>query len=205
MSAGSFKQDGLGWRIYLIKRRIGEWIEYKTSQLNTDSWELGWLKSKLLWQIIKFCIWLLLAILLVWLTWQLWLGLRPYWKGWQRKNNHYSIIDKPTSTLKLSRADWLERSQAARIEGNYRQAIFCLYQAMLQLLDEREIIAARSSLTDEEYRRSLSKQDLSSLQAYELLLSSHQRLCFGRAQADRSLFEQCQQAYKQIEVNPKRS
>ena len=205
MSAGSFKQDGLGWRIDLIKRRIGEWIEYKTSQLDTDSWELGWLKSRLLWQIAKFCIWLLLAILLVWLTWQLWLVLRPYWKRWQRKNNYSSIIDKPTNTPKFSQADWLERSQAARIEGNYRQAIFCLYQAMLQLLDERGIIAATSSLTDEEYRRSLLKQDLSSLQAYELLLSSHQRLCFSRAQADRSLFEQCQQAYKQIEVNLNRS
>ncbi len=202
MSAGSFKQDGLGWHIDLIKRRIGEWIEYKASQLDTDSWELGWIKSRLLWQIVKFGMWLLLAILLVWLTWQLWLILRPYWKRWQRKNNRSLIIDKPTNTPKLSQADWLERSQAARIEGNYRQAIFCLYQAMLQLLDERGIIAARSSRTDEEYRRSLLEQDLSSLQAYELLLSSHQRLCFGRAQADRSLFEQCQQAYKQIEVNP---
>ncbi len=202
MSPGSFKQDGLGWRIDLIKRRIGEWIEYKASQLDTDSWELGWLKSKLLWQVVKFCVWSLLAILLVWLTWQLWLGLRPYWKGWQRKNNRSLIIDKPTNILELSRADWLERSQSARIEGNYRQAIFCLYQAMLQLLNERGIIAARSSRTDEEYRRSLLEQNLSTLQAYELLLSSHQRLCFSSAQADRSLFEQCQQAYKQIEVNP---
>ncbi len=202
MSAGSFKQDGLGWRIDLIKRRIGEWIEYKASQLDTDSWELGWLKSKLLWQIVKFCMWSLLAILLVWLTWQLWLILRSYWKRWQRKNNRSLIIDKPTNTPKLSQVDWPERSQAARIEGNYRQAIFCLYQAMLQLLDERGIIAARSSRTDEEYRRSLLGQDLFSLQAYELLLSSHPRVCFSRAQADRSLFEQCQQAYKQIEVNP---
>ena len=70
---------------------------------------------------------------------------------------------------------------------------------MLQLLDEREVIPAQSSRTDEEYRRSLFKLQVSPPQPYELLLSIHQRLCFSSAEASQSLFEQCQQAYRQIE------
>ena len=196
--AGSFKQDGLGWRINLIKQRWGEWIEYQLSQLDFDrqpDFKLGGLE--LLWQIIKFCLWTIIAILLVWMAWQLWLFLRPYWRRWQRENRDSGDTIAPFSTPSLSAIDWVERSQSARIEGNYRQAIFCLYQAMLMLLDERNIISFEPSLTDEEYRQSLSAIELSS-SPYELLLSVHQRLCFSSAEADRALFEQCQQAYKQI-------
>ena len=196
MSAGSFQQDSLGWRINLITRRIGEWFEYRISQLGTD-WKLNLAPSKLLWQIIKFCLWSIIAILLVWLVWQGYLLLRTYRKRWQRRDRQVSF-DKIDPPPQLSTVDWVERSQTARIEGNYREAIFCLYRAMLSLLDERGVIPARANLTDEEYRRSLLQMQISSLQPYELLLSIHQRLCFSKAEADRSLFEQCQQAYKQI-------
>lgn len=195
MSAGSFKQDGLGWRINLIKQRFGEWLEYKLSQFDSD-WDF---ESTLLWQIIKFCLWSIIAILLVWITWQLWLLLRPYWKRWQRVDDRNSTtITPPSPIVQLSVADWVERSQSARIEGNYRQAIICLYQAMLQLLDERGVIPTQLSLTDQEYRRSLLKNQILPIAPYELLLSIHQRLCFSTAEADQALFETCQQAYQQI-------
>jgi small-conductance mechanosensitive channel len=198
MSAGSFKQDGLGWRFDLIKQRVGEWLEFKTTRLDTDAWGWEFLKSKLLWQIIKICLWSLIAVLLVWITWQLWLLLRPYWKRLQKGDNRDSTIQTRLKTPRLSIADWVERSQVAKIEGNYRQAIFCLYQAMLELLDQRGIIPNEASLTDQEYQRSLVKLQVSPSQPYELLLSIHQRLCFSKAEADQSLFEQCQQAYRQI-------
>ena len=199
MSAGSFKQDGLGWRINLIKQRFGEWSEFQLSQLDVDSWDLGFLQSKLLWQIIKFALWSIIAAILVWLTWQLWLLLRPYWKRWRRPSDRYWDVEAPVIKAQLSATDWVERSHSARIEGNYRQAIFCLYQAMLQLLDDRKIVTQQLSLTDREYRQLLLKTAVSPLSAYELLLSIHQRLCFSQAQADRALFEECQQAYQQIE------
>ena len=196
MSAGSFRQDGVGWRINLIKQRFSEWLEYKLSGLNIDGdLDFG---SSWLWQVIKFCLWSLIAILLVWITWQLWLLLRPYWKRWQRPSDRNTHTPQPQA-IQLSAADWIERSQSARIEGNYRQAIFCLYQAMLQLLDEREIVPAKKSLTDREYRQSLTEINISPLQPYELLLSIHQRLCFSNAEATQSMFEECRQAYQQIE------
>ena len=194
MSVESFRQDGLGWRINLIKQRFGEWLEYKLSRLDVDGVDFGsW------WQVIKFCLWSLIAILLVWITWQLWLLLRPYWKRWQRPSDRNSTHTPQPQTIQLSAADWTCRSQSARIEGNYRQAIFCLYQAMLQLLDERRIVPAKKSWTDREYRRSLTEIQISPLQPYELLLSIHQRLCFSNAEATQSMFEECRQAYQQIE------
>ena len=202
MSAGAFKQDGLGWRINLIKQRFGEWSEYRLSQLDTD-WDLEFIPFKLLWRIVEFCLWSIIALILVWMLWQGWLLLRPYWRRywrrWQRNNSHLAPIVAPAVTPTLSAADWFERSQTARLEADYRRGIFCLYQAMLSLLNEREIISTQPSYTDEEYRRSLLQKQISPLQPYDLLLSSHQRLCFGRAAADRILFERCQQAYNQIE------
>jgi len=199
MSPGSFKQDGLGWRINLIKQRFSEWSEYKASGLDADSWDWGLLKSELLWQVIRFCLWSLIAILLVWITWQLWLFFRPYIKGWQRTSDRHIPDKPPLKTPQLSVADWIERSQSARIEGDYRISIFCLYQAMLQLLDDRGIIPKQLSLTDQEYQRTLSQIQVTPLPPYELLLSIHQRLCFSKAEANQALFEECQQAYQQIE------
>jgi hypothetical protein len=165
--------------------------------LNPD-WDWKSWQSSLLWQIIRFCLWLAIAILLVWMTWQLWLLLRPYILRWRRTSDRSTFLTPLIEIPQLSAADWVERSQSARVEGNYRQAIFCLYQAMLKLLDERGIIPAQLSLTDEEYRRSLVNIPVTSVTPYELLLLTHQKLCFSQAEADRALFEECQQAYQQI-------
>ena len=197
MSASSFKQDGLSWRINLIKQRFGEWSEYRVSQLDAD-WDWDSVPFKLLWRIIEFCLWSIIAVLLVWILWQAWLLVRTYWKGWRRSSDFSTPIALVPTTPQLSAADWVERSQTARIDADYRRAIFCLYQAMLRLLDERGVMSDRPSFTDEEYRRSLLQKQVLPSQPYELLLSIHQRLCFSRAEADRALFERCQQAYQQI-------
>ena len=197
MSAGSFRQDGIGWRYNTIKQRLSEWLEYKLSTLDLDS-DFDGSDYIWLWQVIKFFLWSLIAIALVWITWQLWLLLRTYWKRWKRENDRYASYTPQAPTVRLSSTDWIERSQTARIEGNYRQAIFCLYQAMLQLLDERGVVPAKTSRTDREYQRSLLAAEISPRQPYELLLSSHQRLCFSSAEATQSMFEECRQAYQQI-------
>ena len=200
MSVGAFKQDGFGWRIDLLRQRIDEYVEFKLSQLELDVPELSFLKSELLWQIVRFFLWSIFAVLLVWISWQIWLLLRIYLRRWQKQKQLVEPIRTMTSTPKLSIAEWVARSQEYSQQGDYRQGIFCLYQAMLHLLNEREIIARQSSRTDEEYRRSLQNLQLSQLQPYELLLSIHQRLCFSSAEASQSLFEQCLQAYQAIET-----
>ena len=199
MSIETFKQDGLGWRIDLLRRRIDEYIEFKLSQLELDFPEMPFLKSELFWQIVKFFLWSIITILLVWISWQIWLLLRIYLRKWQGQKRLVEPT-RMTSTPNLSIAEWVGKSQEYRQQGDYRQGIFCLYQAMLHLLHDREIINQQSSRTDEEYRRSLQNLQLPQLQPYELLLSIHQRLCFSSAEASQSLFEQCLQAYQAIET-----
>lgn len=199
MLVGAFRQDGLGWRIDLLRQKTGEYIEFKLSQLELDMPGLPFLKSKLFWQIIKFFLWSIIAILLVWLSWQGWLLLRAHLRKWQKQKRlvEPTII---TSTSKLSIAEWVARAQEYSQQGDYRQGIFCLYQAMLHLLHDRAIINQQFSRTDREYQRSLQNLQLAQLQPYELLLSIHQRLCFSSAEASQSLFEQCLQAYRKIET-----
>lgn len=199
MSAEKFKQNGLGWQIDLLRQRIDEYLELKVSQLSADIPRLEFLQSELFWQIVRVILWSITAILLVWISWRIWLLLRFYLRRWQRqKQTNNSTITMVTS--KISVAEWVARSQEYGKQGDYRQGIFCLYQAMLHLLEERAIIEGQSSLTDREYRRSLQNLQLSQLQTYELLLSTHQRLCFSSAEASKSLFEQCLQAYHSIET-----
>ncbi|MGK7949366.1 MAG: DUF4129 domain-containing protein [Xenococcaceae cyanobacterium] len=199
MSAEKFKQNGLGWQVDLLRQRIDEYIEFKVSQLSADIPRLEFLQSELFWQIVRVILWSITAILLVWISWRIWLLLRFYLRRWQRqKQTNNSTITMVTS--KITVAEWVARSQEYGKQGDYRQGIFCLYQAMLHLLEDRAIIERQSSLTDREYRRSLQNLQLSQLQTYELLLSTHQRLCFSSAEASKSLFEQCLQAYRSIET-----
>ena len=199
MSAEKFKQNGLGWQVDLLRQRIDEYIEFKVSQLSLDIPRLEFLQSELFWQIVRVILWSITAILLVWISWRIWLLLRFYLRRWQRqKQTNNSTITMVTS--KISVAEWVARSQEYGKQGDYRQGIFCLYQAMLHLLEDRAIIEQQSSLTDREYQRFLQNLQLSQLQTYELLLSTHQRLCFSSAEASKSLFEQCLQAYRSIET-----
>ena len=199
MSSGSFKQDSLGWRIELLRQRIGEWIEFKTSQIDGDGWNFSWLRSPLLWQIVRFLLWSLIAILSVWIAWQLWLLLRPYVRKWRRKQN-LPTGSPPIVEPQLSTAEWIEKSQDYAKQRDFRQAIFCLYRGMLQKLSDRGIIPELLSRTDGEYQKSLQNLELSSFPACELLLSIHQRLCFSSIEASQSMFEECWQAYQEIEL-----
>jgi hypothetical protein len=70
---------------------------------------------------------------------------------------------------------------------------------MLQILNDRGTLVNISSRTDGEYKQSLQQLQLSSFAAYELLLSIHQRLCFSSVEVSQSMFEQCQEAYQEIE------
>lgn len=197
MSAETFKQNGLGWQVDLLRQRVDEYIELQFSQLELDIPELGFFQSELFWQIVRVILWSITAILLVWISWRIWLLLRIYFGKWKRQK-HSVKPDIIMLTSKLSVAEWVTRSQEYGKQGDYRQGIFCLYQATLHLLDDRDIINQQSSRTDQEYKRSLQNLQLSESQTYELLLSIHQRLCFSSAEASKSLFEQCLQAYQSI-------
>ena len=199
MSETIFKQNSLGWRWYLLQQRIREWWEFQSSQLADNAPDVD-LEAEWIRQIVKFLLWSITAAILVWLTWQSWLLLRPYVRNWQKQQRQSQQLSHQPIIRELSVEQWLVRSQSFQQQRDYRQAIFCLYQAMLQQLSVQGIIPHSSSRTDREYLKLIQRSQLSALPSYKLLLNTHEQLCFTNQDADESLWQQCQQAF-QLTVN----
>jgi hypothetical protein len=68
---------------------------------------------------------------------------------------------------------------------------------MLQRLNDTGIVKDQPSRTDGEYLQLV--QQLPQPQPYQTLLITHQELSFSNAEASPSLFDECQQAYREIE------
>lgn len=198
MTAGSFEKNGIGWQLGQLQRRIGEWLELKFSQTLPNGSLPSWLDSPLVKQIARIAFWVIVGLLVAWAVWQIWRLLRPYF--YTLTNPLGQLDNKATkpSASELSIAAWLQKAQKFQQQGNYHEACLCLYQAMLQRLNDKELAPHQPSRTDGEYLQLV--QQFPQPKPYQVLLATHQRLCFSNAEATRSLFDQCQQAYREIEA-----
>ena len=224
MSVPSFKENSLGWQVELAQQKWQEWWELKISQLETNTSDIPVFDSAIIQLLIKIILWSLIAIILVWLTWQIWLFLRPMIKNWSRQRQQIRRTPTPNQLEpQLSPQDWLTRAQQYYQQQNYRQGIFCLYQGILQHLSDlaesealcgqaspgaerdhevalrdRKIISILSSRTDGEYLKLIKKLKLEQFLSYKLLFLTHEQLCFSNLSPSASLFDKCQQAYQVI-------
>ncbi len=198
MSDTIFKQNSLGWRSHLLQQRIQEWWELQSSRLADNTRDVTILDLDAEWirLLVKFLLWSITAAILVWLTWQLWLLFRPYVRTWQKQQQQFRQLSEQQTVRELSINEWLERSHIFQKQRDYRQAIFCLYQGMLQQLNDRAIIPNLSSRTDGEYLKLIQQSQISPFPSYKLLLNTHEKLCFSNQNADESLWQQCQQAFQ---------
>ena len=202
MAANEFEKTSFVWQIQQWQQQLSEWIELKLSQNSPNLSNLSipsWLEQllKVLWPLLKVVSWLILALALIWLSWQLWLILRPYIYSLSFEMGNST--SKSMAVKEVMIADWWQRSQQFYRQGNYAEAARCLYMAMLQKLHDTHLIPHQPSRTDGEYRQLI--QSLPKHSAYQVLLNTHEQLCFGNADISSTEFEQCQQAYRQIEEN----
>lgn len=199
MSMGSFEKNNLGWQLYQMRQRLGEWWELKTSQTLSNMSLPSWITAPILEKIIKFIFWVILGLLVIWIVWQLWQLLYPYL--YTLKNQRIQLTNSATTApvRELSVTDWWQRSQTFQQQGNYREACICLYRAMLQQLNDTGIAKHQASRTDGEYLKVV--QQLPQPNPYQTLLTIHQQLCFSKTEASPRMFEQCQQAYRDIETS----
>lgn len=194
MSIGDFETTNLSWRWQQWQQQAGEWIELKLSQLFSNSWLTEPTANFLSWDFD----WLIPSVGIVLLFSIAWLLGRWIWKFWNR-----GILRTPgtPSPLKekqqLNVKNWLARSRQQQEKGNYRAACRCLYMAMLQRLDDTQIVPHQPSLTDGEYEQLLQQQPRN--RVYKVLLETHKRLYFGKRRATSDTFHRCQQAYREIE------
>ena len=206
MLALTYQQNSFSWRIELLKQRLGEWwelliIKLEKSLPDSPKWDWNKLDQEGLKQLIKLMFWSIVAALAIWLTWQLWLWLRPHYLRWLRSRQQLSNLDYPKTRPTLSTNQWVIKSREYQKQRDYRQAIFCLYQAMIQQLSDRQIINNSPSRTDGEYISSINQLNLNQVNAYELLLSTHEKLCFSRQVASKNLWDECQRAFQNLTEN----
>ncbi len=200
MSTSPFEKSNFGWQLGQMLQRMGEWWELQMSRFkpNIPNTSLpDWLDFKLLWTIVDVTFWVLLGLLLIWTALQIMRRLSPYF--YSLTNQIKESADKAKLSDKdLSIDRWLQQAQKLQKQGNYREACLCLYKAMLQGLNDSGVAPHQPSRTDGEYLQLV--QQLPQPQPYQTLLMTHQELCFSNTEASPSVFEQCQQAYREIEA-----
>jgi hypothetical protein len=158
----------------------------------------SWWDSPILQKLVKTAFWVILGLLLIWVGWQMWQRFHLSIYSLTNPLNQATGKGSRTPAQELSVATWLQRSQKLQQQGNYREACRCLYMAMLQRLNDSGLAPHHSSRTDGEYLQLV--QQLSQPQPYQTLIMTHQRLCFSNAEVSSAVFEQCQQAYREIEA-----
>jgi len=201
MSNGSFEKDSLGWQLSQLQQRFGEWWELQLSRFSPNPSKASlpsWWNSPMIQMLAKAAFWLILALLLTWIGLQIWRWLRPYLYSLTHSLNQSAQKVTQTPAQSLSVAGWLQRSQKFQQQGHYREACRSLYMAMLQRLHDNGIAPHESSRTDGEYLKLV--QQLPQPKPYRTLLMTHQQLCFSNTEASSADFEQCQQAYQEIEA-----
>ena len=201
MPTGSFEKTSFGWQLSQLQQRVGEWWELQTSRFAPNLPDVSvpsWLDSPLMRTIAKAAFWVILALLLSWAALQIMRLLSPYFYTLTNQLSQPADRTTKTSDSELSLAGWLQRSQKFQQQGNYREACLCLYMAMLQRLNDTGLVPHQSSRTDGEYLQLV--QQLPKPTPYQTLLVTHQELCFSNTEASRSVFDECQEAYREIDA-----
>lgn len=193
--AGEFQKNSFGWQIQQAQQRIEEWFERVFFGNNPNfnpalDWSLpSWLLEGLFW--------LLIITLVGWAGWQLYKFLSPYLYTSLQLGKQQIAQAAVTQTQKLTAAEWLERSRTAQQQGDYREACRCLYLAVLQQLNDKDLIPQEASRTDGEYLRLV--QTLDNSQPYQTLIRTHEQLCFSDAAISPETFERCWRAYQEMQ------
>ncbi|MDG2616370.1 DUF4129 domain-containing protein [Thermoleptolyngbya sichuanensis XZ-Cy5] len=196
-AAGTFAKTSLDWQVQRSLQQVGEWIEWvlfgeSPNRPNFSGWmPPEWVLQALFWGIV--------GLLGIWAAWWLVQWLRPYWEAFQRQQGRAIAPTPPAPAPELSTAEWLARSQAAQRQGDYREACRALYHAALHRLSERHQISPLPSRTDGEYLNLLNA--LPNAQPYEVLIRTHERLCFSPTPVSAAAFEQCERAYREISTS----
>lgn len=179
------------WQLEQLQQQLGEWLEVK---FRSDDRDLNFdIFPPWLGPLLVRLVCLLLLGLVIWFAYRI---IYPYWQQWVRKKGQpQSDLAEPVQVYTV--AELLTKSQQFQQDRDYTQASRWLYLAMLQRLNDAELIPHQFSRTDREYINVLSAIPI--VNVGEILVSIHEQLHFGNRQIALEDFDRCQQAYRQIE------
>lgn len=202
MASGYAKTNGF-WELQNLIRNGWEWLELQFQQFRVDlpslpDWQApAWLEGVVLWLIL-----VLGGTILVLCGEQVarW-GLRSLrqWRRYQANQEARPLQAQPQRTL----AEWLAIAQEYQHQGNFKEACRALYMALLQRLQDTQLIRFHLGWTDQEYAAQIqglagANPSHPGQQPYETLLYTHERLCFSQSEILEQDYLACYQAYEQI-------
>ncbi|MDJ0694650.1 DUF4129 domain-containing protein [Mastigocoleus sp. MO_188.B34] len=195
-----YEKSNWGWVLSQWQKQIGEWIQYQLQRFDRTlpDWSPNWSISKNFVDFLGILYWIILGLFFIWVIWRLWREFSPYIYAWLADERFSPEQNGEKSTPDLSVESLISRSQSLYRQGNYSEACRCLYVAMLQKLHEKKILRHKSSRTDGEYLQ-LLQLSVTPMQPYETLITTHEQLCFNNAEIQAENYQQCQQAYREIE------
>ena len=180
------------WQLEQLQQQLGEWIEVKLRSNDRDlqldifpPW-LGALLVRLTW--------LILAGLIIWFGYRV---IYPYLQKWIERNKQSKSLLDVVSVPAYTVVELLNKSQQFQQDGDYTQASRWLYLAMLQQLNDANLIPHQFSRTDREYLQLLRTVPI--IDVGEILVSIHEQLHFSNKRIEIAEFDRCQAAYQQIE------
>jgi hypothetical protein len=195
MSIDTFDKNSLRWQFAQWQQQLQEWWEGQKLSFSPPIY-LPDSNIPYLWEFLNLVFGLFLIALIVWVSWQFWQRFSPLFYR-LTQNRSLFLIKSDFSLRKTSvKMDGLTRSRQLQSQGHYKEACVCLYFALLQVLDEKDMIRDNPSRTDGEYLILL--ENLTPLSPYQFLLTVHEELSFGNREASTSLVAECQKAYQEI-------
>lgn len=190
------------WQLYQLKQRLDEWWELRSIKLQDnlpDDSFFSWLDSDWLKTTTEFIFWLIVFFLVGWLMLKMIDLAQKYWFKYQNKYSFNTINQQSKNKKVLPVNKWWKKSHNFAQQGNYRDAILCLYMAMLQRLNDAGVALHQLSRTDGEYLQII--QSLPNFNYYQILLINHQKLLFANQEATINMWQECQQAFEEINLN----
>ena len=187
-----FQKTSWPWQLEQIQQRIGEWIMTKLRFGGSKPPLMpGWLITA-----IGYFLWFLLFTGLAWITYLL---VSRYGKkfGFNRRRSG-EPTQQPVKQYTL--AELLSQAQQFQNQKNYGEACRYLYLAMLQKLNDANLVPHQTSRTDREYAKILTHLPGMApvSNSGKVLLQTHEQLQFADRPITAAGFDSCQQAYTQL-------
>ncbi len=197
MSANNVETTNLAWQIQQFQHRAEEWIEFNSAIAFRKVVESGVSLPNWLYDFLVWVAWIILSLTLAWMGLLLFRLVRSYIFSYSRQIMGLDNAAARSEVEPVYSVDqWLKKARKFQLEGNYTEACRSLYMGTLQLLSDRSLIPQQYSRTDGEYRNLVTS--LPQAQAYQVLLNTHEQLCFSDRLISSETFHTCQEAYGQI-------
>lgn len=188
----------LGWQIQQLERQVSEWIEYAWTSAFDKVLGTGLGLSTAVQDVLLWIAWIIFSLTMGWLGLLLFRAARSslmdFWVSRVLKRTKIMASSEVMPVYSVDQ--WLKKARAFQLEGNYTEACRALYMGMLQLLSDRSSIPQQYSRTDGEYRNLV--KNLAEVKAYQVLLDTHEQLCFSDRLVSSEMFHTCQTAYSAI-------